>query len=290
MENLEELEKNSSFVEKLDLVKSLLKGKKVIVALSGGRDSALLSYLSLHYAEKTKAVFIRSELSPSIEATQAETFCKEYSIPFEIIPLSTLKIQMIKENSSLRCYYCKQLILQNLEEIAEDTGFTLAVDGTNYSDLKLIRAGLQALRESRVTSPFALAKITKKDIIELSRRLDLISQNYTSQACLASRIPFNIPISEEILQWVDKSENFLRSFLPEKHTPIRVRVQQILPTKQYLARIEAGPELFALLGKGETRAKISHYLKDLGFTYITMDLEGFQSGSMHRMLPTYDDD
>ncbi len=290
MDNLVELERNSSFAEKLDMVKSLLKGKKVIVALSGGRDSALLSYLSLHYAEKTKAVFIQSELSPSIEATQAEIFCAEYSIPFEIISLSTLNIQMIKQNTELRCYYCKQLILQNLEEIAEDAGFNLVVDGTNYSDLKLIRAGLQALRESRVASPFALAKIAKKDIIEISRRLGLISQNYTSQACLASRIPFGIPISEEILESIDQSENFLRSFLPEIHTPIRVRVQQILPTKQYLARIEAGPEFFVLLGQSEIRVKISHFLKDLGFIYVTIDLEGFQSGSMHRMLLTYDDD
>ncbi|TFH31100.1 MAG: ATP-dependent sacrificial sulfur transferase LarE, partial [Promethearchaeota archaeon] len=284
MDNLVELERNSAFAAKLDSVKSLLKGKKVVVALSGGRDSALLSYLSSHYAKKTRAIFIQSELAPSIEATQAETFCNEYSIPFEIIHLSTLSIQMIKQNGALRCYYCKQLILQNLEEIAENAGFTLVVDGTNYSDLLLIRAGLQALRESRVESPFALAQITKKDIIEISRHLGLISQNYTSQACLASRIPFDIPITEDLLESIDQSENFLRSFLPEIHTPIRVRVQQMLPTKQYLARIEGGPELFVLLEQAEIRAKISHHLKDLGFTYITIDLEGFQSGSMHRML------
>ena len=285
MDNLVELERNSSFAVKLNSVKSLLKGKNVVVALSGGRDSSLLSFLSLHYAKKTRAIFIQSELAPSIEATQAEIFCNEYSIPFEIIHLSTLNIQMIKQNGALRCYYCKQLILQNLEEIAEDAGFNLVVDGTNYSDLKLIRPGLQALRESRVESPFALAQITKKDIIEISRHLGLISQNYTSQACLASRIPFDIPITEDLLESIDQSENFLRSFLPEMHTPIRVRVQQMLPTKQFLARIEGGPELFVLLEQAEIRAKISHHLKDLGFTFITIDLEGFQSGSMPPYAP-----
>lgn len=286
MDELLELEKNSAFASKLGAIKSILEGKKVIVAFSGGRDSALLCYLSSLYAEKTLAIFMHSELSPSIEITQAESFCDFYGIPFRIIPLSILRIHMIQQNTSNRCYFCKQLILQNLEELAEDESYDLVVDGTNYSDLKLPRPGLQALKESRVSSPLALCQITKKDIIELSRSLSLISQNYTSQACLASRIPFEIPISEDLLDQIDQSENFLRSFLPNKHLPLRVRIQKLEPTEQLLARIEAGSDFFALMTHVDVRSKITAKLRELGFTYVTLDLEGFQSGSMHRMLNT----
>ncbi|WP_457558574.1 ATP-dependent sacrificial sulfur transferase LarE [Candidatus Harpocratesius sp.] len=284
MDQLMELERNSAFVNKLNDIKSFLSNKKVIIAFSGGRDSALLTYLASKYAEKVLAVFINSELSPSIEAVQAQSFCEYYNIPFRSISIQLLGIQMIQKNNSNRCYYCKQLSLNNLEELAEEMGYNLVVDGTNYSDLNLDRPGLQALKESRVESPFALASISKQDIIEISRLLNLISQHYTSQACLASRIPFNIPITPELLQSVDKSEAFVRSLLPNKHSPLRVRIQQLLPTKQLLARIEVGPDFYKVLSNAEIRAKIVNRLREYGFTYITLDLEGFQSGSMHKMI------
>lgn len=284
MDLLAELERNSAYAQKIMDVKQILTQKKVIIAFSGGRDSALLSYLSSKYAKKTLSVFLQSELSPSIEASQAENFCKFYKIPFKKIPVKLLNIQMVQENSTQRCYYCKQLSLSNLEEMAEEKGYDLVVDGTNYSDLNQFRPGLQALKESKVESPLALASITKKDIIEISRLLNLISQNYTSQACLASRIPFGIPITSDLLQKIDKSETFIRSLLPDKHSPMRVRIQKLLPTEQLLARIEVDSEVYKALSDAEIRAKIVKELRDYGFTYITVDLEGFQSGSMHRML------
>jgi len=284
MDLLAELERNSAYAQKMNDVKQILSQKKVIVAFSGGRDSALLSYLSSKYAKKTLSVFLRSELSSSIEARQAENFCKYYKIKFKNIPIKLLNIQMVQENSTQRCYYCKQLSLSNLEEIADEKGYDLVVDGTNYSDLNQFRPGLQALKESKVESPLALASITKRDIIEISRLLNLISQNYSSQACLASRIPFGIPITNEILQKIDKSENFIRSLLPNKHSPMRVRIQKLLPTEQLLARIEVDSEIYKVLSSTETRAKIVKKLHEYGFTYITVDLEGFQGGSMHRML------
>jgi pyridinium-3,5-biscarboxylic acid mononucleotide sulfurtransferase len=284
MNEMAELEKNSMYAEKLNALKGQLSGKQVVVAFSGGRDSALLAYLAKQYGAKVLAVFMESELSPSVEHAQAQDFCARYQIPLRITPLSTLKLQMIRQNHAQRCYYCKQLILQNLEDLAKEEGFDMVVDGTNYSDLKLPRAGLQALKESRVTSPFALAQITKKDIIELSRLLGLISQNFTSQACLASRIPFDVPITQEMLTMIDHSEAYLRGLLPNTHSPFRVRLHKLLPTDQYLARIEAGPELFELLNHADKRAEMAQELRNLGFTYVTFDIEGFQSGSMHRML------
>lgn len=288
MDLLSELERNGDLREKITTLKHIFLNKEVIVAFSGGRDSALLAYLALNYAKKVIAVFVQSSLSPSLEFQQAQEFCQEYHITLEVMTLDTLSIKMIQDNSLQRCYYCKQLILQNLEEMAERTNFNLVVDGTNYTDLRLPRPGLQALKESKVVSPFALAQVTKSDIIVLSRHLDLISKDYTSQACLASRIAFDVPLSEELLHKIDMAEQFLRDTCEITHEPLRVRVQQLHPRLHLLARIEGGEKLFQLLTDHHLRQVLIKHFHELGFTYVTVDLEGFQSGSMHKVLENHD--
>jgi uncharacterized protein len=305
MKNLSEIILNPAIASKLQIIASLFKDKSIIIAYSGGIDSTLVCYLAKIYGYKMIAIHGSSALTPHQELIQAQKFAEKIAFPIEIISINPLSSLDIMQNSLNRCYFCKKLILARLEEYRKENQFDLVVDGTNYSDLSLTRAGLKALQESQVKSPLAIAQITKEEIIELTRMLELPSTDIPSQACLASRIPFGIQLNANLLKKIDVAEEILRTYL-KPTTTLRVRVHplnyqfhnqpqpqlqtqhnsQIQPQNgdKFLVWIESDNSFIDLIQNTEIRKNILEKLKKLGFVYITLDLDGFSSGSMHKLL------
>lgn len=262
----------------------MFKGKKILVSFSGGIDSTLVLYFAKEFGKETKGILIHSPLTPSQEINQAKQFSAFLKVPLIIQEINSLLIPEIHKNLPNRCYYCKKGILEKINEIAKEEGYNLIIDGTNYSDLDLHRPGLLALKESNVKSPLAESKITKSDIISLTQILSLPSNNISSQACLASRIPFNLEITEDLLNMIDKAEIFLRKIIKNSTIPLRVRVHKLLPSKFLLARIESDGNLIELINNEGIRKEIDSRLKNLGFTFVTIDISGFSSGSMDKLV------
>lgn len=270
--------------KKIVVIADIFRNKTVVVAFSGGIDSSLVCVFAKFYAKNVQAVIISSPMTPSQELKQASTFSTTLGIPLEVLSIDTLSNPKIASNLPDRCYYCKKEILATLERYRQSKKFDLLVDGTNYSDLSLVRAGLKALKESEAKSPLAIAKISKSEIIEISRTLKLPSAEIPSQACLASRIPFNVPLSKDILQIIDQAEQGVRQILNDFHSNLRVRIHPVADSKQFLARIEAGDNIWQIVTDPEKRKKIVDLLTQIGFIFCTIDLDGFHSGSMDKAL------
>ncbi|MHA1746266.1 MAG: ATP-dependent sacrificial sulfur transferase LarE [Promethearchaeota archaeon] len=270
--------------KKISVIQELFRSQKVLVAFSGGVDSSLVLFFAKTFAQKAKGLLFVSPMTPSQERSNASNVAKEIQVPMEEFTINPLHNEAIRANTTRRCYYCKQAILTTLEQFAKEHDWDLCADGTNFSDQRLPRPGLQALQESAVYSPLALALLTKEEIIQISTLLELPSAKFPSQACLASRIPFDLALTEPLLIMADKSERFLRTLLGNEEDPLRVRIQPLHPSKAYLARIEAGQWFMELTADQEIRNQIDHKLKDFGFTFVTYDLAGFQSGSFHQVI------
>ncbi|QEE14212.1 ATP-dependent sacrificial sulfur transferase LarE [Promethearchaeum syntrophicum] len=270
--------------EKIRIVKSFFSGKKILVAFSGGIDSTLVLFFAKKFGKEVKGVFIYSPLTPTQEINQAKQFSTLLNIPITIYTLNSLQIREIRENLPNRCYHCKKRILDILIEIAKHDGHDLVIDGTNFSDLGLHRPGLLALKESNVQSPLAEGKFTKSDIITLTQILSLPSRNISSQACLASRIPYNTEITVDLLNKIDKAEIFLRTLIKNTTVPLRVRIHKLLPSDLLLARIESDARLIELINNRGIREDVNSNLKKMGFAFVTIDLSGFSSGSMDKIV------
>ena len=280
----EEVDLSPDIMAKLEKVKEIFANQRVIIGYSGGLDSTLVCYLAKIYADNVLPIIVNDPTTPSQELQQADEFTKLFEIPLRIIELSTLDIPEFIQNTPDRCYYCKRNLLTELEKIAEEENYTMVVDGTNYSDLSDTRPGLRALQESHTRSPLAEAEITKPEIREISQALNLPSFNLPSQACLASRIPFYTPITAELLKLVDEAEQFIRELLQDNTIPLRVRVHPLGDDGKKLARIEGDQRIFTALNDPEIREQILSKMGELGFTFTTVDLEGFITGKMHRII------
>ncbi len=284
MLTLDEITLPEDLRKKITVIQELFRSQKVLVAFSGGVDSSLVLFFAKTFAKKTEGLLFVSPMTPSQERSNASNVAKEIQVPMQELTINPLHNENIRANTTRRCYYCKQAILTTLEQFAKEHGWDLCADGTNFSDQRLPRPGLQALQESVVYSPLALAQLTKEEIIQISTLLKLPSARFPSQACLASRIPFDLALTEPLLMMADKAERFLRTLLENDNDPLRVRIQQLHPSKVYLARIEAGQWLFEAVTDQKIRTQIDRKLKDLGFTFVTYDLAGFQSGSFHQVI------
>jgi len=255
------------YTAKLFAVQQILTNHRVIVAFSGGIDSTLIAYLAKEFSTAVLAVHIESPLTPKQERLQAIEFSKSIGFPMEFVSSNPFNNPKIATNPVDRCYYCKKDIIRILETVRQRMGYDLIVDGTNASDLEQTRAGLRAIKESNVQSPFALAKITKNDILYLSNYFNLPSKGIPSQACLASRIPFGVPLNSDILKKVDDAEQYLRKFIGDRLVQLRVRVHPIGNEGQFIARIEADNPLWIRLSDPEDRAKITAEFKKIGFIF-----------------------
>lgn len=263
--------------KKLDSLISLLKGKNIIVAFSGGTDSSLLAYISSKYAKNTLLLTEKSVLTPSNEIEETKKFAQKYNITHIILEGTPLKNNDFIENPTDRCYICKKDIFSKFVKIKEEKNFDLIIDGSHLDDTSGFRPGMKALQELNIISPYIESNINKQEIRELSNHFGLETSFKPSNACLASRIPYNEEISEKKLQMVQQAEDFLKHEFNLKQ--VRVRFHD-----KNLARIEFLKEYLPQILTKKNFNLISNTFKKIGFVYITIDIEGFRSGSMDEIF------
>ncbi|MBN2452889.1 MAG: ATP-dependent sacrificial sulfur transferase LarE [Candidatus Omnitrophica bacterium] len=260
-------------MNKLAKLKKILQAlKSVVVAYSGGLDSTFLLRASIDALgrDSVLAVTARSETYPVSEYREAVNMAKKLGAGLLTIRTSELAIKGFRSNPVNRCYYCKKELFKRLDAIRKGRRFRYVIDGTNYDDLKDVRYGRLAAKELGVKSPLLEAKITKGDIRRFSRALGLATWDKPSFACLASRIPFNSAITKKGLRSVDGAESCLKGL---GFRQVRVRIHG------NIARLElSGSDLKTAL---KLKDSIVGRLKKLGFTYVTLDLAGYRTGSMH---------
>lgn len=269
--------------KKLNHLKEFLFSlKSICIAYSGGVDSTFLLKVAKDVLkDNTLAITATSPTYPHHELIEATELAKKIGVKHLIISSNELDIPGFSENNINRCYYCKNDLFQKLKEESEKYGISNIADGSNCDDQKDFRPGRKAAEELGILSPLIVAGLTKKDIRYLSRQLDLPTWNKPSLACLSSRIPYYETITEEKLSRIEKAEAFLREL---GFTQFRVRHHD------GLARIELITEEMSLLTSTELRSSIYNVLKQLGFSYVTVDLLGYRSGSLNEVVQAYDKD
>ena len=247
-----------------------------VVAFSGGVDSSYLLYVAqLVLKDKVLAVTAQSSLYPQYHLKRAEDFSHRYGIAHTVIATNELASSKFRSNPPSRCYYCKVELFTRLKAIAAEKGYKVVVDGSNLDDTSDFRPGLKAARELKVLSPLIDAGITKDDVRYLSRKAGLPTWDLPSSACLASRFPYHTAITEDKLRAVSQGEDFLREL---GFRQVRVRHHG------EVARIEVLPSEIPHLLASDVAEKVVKRLKSLGFKYITLDLQGYRTGSMNEVL------
>ncbi len=251
------------------------KGRNgVVIAFSGGVDSSTLAAICYQVlGDKAVAVTAKSPTYPPEEIEEAKRIAKEIGIKHFIIETNELSNKNFVKNPENRCYYCKSELLNALLKFAHEIGFETVFEGTNFSDLKGHRPGFRAIKERKnVFSPWAELGFTKEEIRVLARRLGLSIHDKPALACLASRIPYGEKITQERLERIAKAEHIIKELVKVKQ--LRVR------DHNGLARIEVGRNERKLFFNEALMDKISAELKKLGFKFVTLDLEGYRTGSM----------
>lgn len=252
--------------------------EKAAIAFSGGVDSTfLLKAAKIALNKNVIALIAVSPVLSKEEEKAAEVFLRKEQIAYKKFPFDVFSINEFVVNPMNRCYYCKTNLMKEIKKEAVLWGTQTVLEGTNMDDVKDYRPGLKALEEQRILSPLKMCQFTKKEIIQLSRVLQISTWNKPSMACLASRIPYGEQITIEILNKVEQAEDFLK-----KHGFSQVRVRAY--TKEKLVRIELNQVEFKNILDESFQKELVAYIKQLGFSYITLDLEGFRSGSMNKEI------
>lgn len=272
----------TSIESKEQRLKSIVREMgSALLAYSGGVDSTyLLKICKDILGDHVLAVVATSETYPAQEIRDAQAMAEKIGAPYEIIATEELAREEFTKNPPNRCYYCKTELFSKLQEMAKERGLNWVLDGSNYEDLGDYRPGREAAKELGVRSPLVEAELTKGEIRELSRRLSLATWNKPSFACLSSRFPYGQQITPDKLAQIDAAEQYLRSL---GFTQVRVRHHEAI------ARIEVPRDSFPLLLAGDTAESIARKLKEIGFTYVTVDLQGYRTGSMNEALVGYVD-
>jgi uncharacterized protein len=250
----------------------------VLVAYSGGTDSAFLAFAA-HQAlgEKMLAIIADSPSLPRAELAAALAFTAEHSIPTQILQTSELEKPDYQRNDALRCFHCKDELFTQMEQARAAGNFSHIAYGRNLDDDGEFRPGQQAATQHHAVAPLVTAELTKQEIRQLAREANLSLADKPASACLASRIEYGRPVTRENLSQVEQAEAALHALgFPQ----VRVRHHGDL------ARIEIAREDLSRALSIQTLQKITAAIKPLGFLYVTLDTEGYRSGSMNDVLPT----
>jgi uncharacterized protein len=253
--------------------------QSVVVGFSGGVDSAYLAYMANRVLGKN--AFCVTAISPSypeFQKKETASFVEQFGLNHLEIESEELDNPAYRENAPNRCYFCKSELFTKLEALAVARNYHAVIDGTNHDDLGDYRPGRSAAKEHQVRSPLLEAQMTKLDIRELSRKAGLPTWDKPALPCLSSRFPYGTSISAEKLSIVDKGETVLRDF---GFRIFRVRFHE------ELVRLEFSPEELPKALNVTMAAILVARFKALGFKYVTIDLEGYRSGSLNEVLPIH---
>ena len=248
--------------------------ESAVVALSGGVDSSLVAKIASDvFGSKAIAVISASESLPESERRLAVQLCTDIGIQFREIKTEELLDPSYRVNDGNRCFVCKSHLYQELQAFATQNDYQVVLDGANADDLSDYRPGRQAAKENNIKSPLAELGISKSQVREIAKELQLPNWNKPASACLASRIPYGTEVTRENLSQVEQAEEILRA---AGFHQFRVRHHDSV------ARIEIPPNEFARMI--EARENITKQMKQLGYKFISLDLDGFRSGSMNELL------
>lgn len=246
----------------------------MLIAFSGGTDSSLLAVIAREVlGAKSRCILLDSPVVPRAEIAQAQRIAEAFGLTLEILTVPLMEDPRFTQNPAERCYWCRKTGNALLKKRAEELGFACIADGINLSDTKEHRPGLRASTEDGIAHPFIEAGVTKEEIRAIAKEADYAFWDKPSAACLSSRIPYGDPITTEKLRMIERAEAFLHE---QGFRQVRVRLHG------NVARIEL-PErdMSALLGM---HGRVTETFKGIGISYVTLDLEGYRSGSMDEVL------
>jgi uncharacterized protein len=257
-----------------DLKKIINNYKKVIVAFSGGVDSTLLLKVTIDVlgVENVLAITAKSPSFPDREIALTKEIAKELHVNHKIIQTKELENPKFQVNSRDRCYHCKHELFSKLKELAKNEQYEQVFEGSNFDDCGDFRPGMKASKELQVLSPLKEVQLTKAEIREYAKELNVSVWDRPSFACLGSRFPYGDEITKEKLDILEKAEDYIGEF---GFKQLRVRLHKDI------ARIEILPEDFNKSINDDVRSKIYGKLQSLGVKYTCLDLQGYRTGSMN---------
>lgn len=269
--------RQSSALEKQARLFRMLSGlDSLLIAFSGGADSAYLAWAAHQtLADRALAVTALSASYSGHDREQADSFVRATGVRHEFIATHEFENPLYVANNADRCYHCKDELFDQMESLARIRNFRSIAYGINADDTHDFRPGHRAAHEHRILAPLLDAALAKREIRDLSRRAGLPTWDRPASACLSSRIPYGVAVSPELLMKVERAESALRAL---GFRQFRVRAHGDL------ARIELAPDELARGLAGDMARQISVQVKAVGFTFVTLDLEGYRQGSLNSLL------
>jgi len=248
----------------------------VVVAFSGGADSAYLAWIANQaLGERALAITAISPSYSEYDREQAEAFVRKENLRHEFVETHEFENPLYVVNQADRCYHCKTELFGVLAKVSAEKGFQAVTYGVNADDMKDFRPGHRAASEFGVVAPLLDVGLTKAEIRDLSKQAGLATWDRPASACLSSRVPYGMPVTIETLSRVERAENVLREF---GFRQMRVRAHGDL------ARIEVAVDELPRALQTEMMAALSARVRSVGFTYVTVDLEGYRQGSLNAAL------